>query len=74
MSNNEEPDEGKLHVRFREGGKAAMYGIRIVRHGRGNPETGLRRSLNRAAYPSTRLCNIFALGKERGVGAFKRSS
>jgi hypothetical protein len=43
---NEEPDEGKPHVRFCEGKKTSMQGIRIFRHVKGNLETELRRNLN----------------------------
>jgi hypothetical protein len=39
VSSSEEPDEGNPQVRFCEGGKAAMYGMRLMRHVRGNPET-----------------------------------
>jgi len=37
------------------GGGVTMYGIRILRHVKGNLETGLWRSLSRIAHPSTRL-------------------
>jgi hypothetical protein len=37
------------------GGDAIMQGIRILRHIKGNLETGLRRSLNKVTHPSTRL-------------------
>ncbi len=40
------------------GGGAIMHGIRIVRHIKGNLDTGLRRSLNRIAHPPTRLSII----------------
>jgi len=37
------------------GGDVVMQGIRIVRHIKGNLETGLRWSLNKITHPSTRL-------------------
>lgn len=35
------------------GGGVIMHGIRILRHVKGNLETGLRRSLNWITHPST---------------------
>ena len=51
VSLGEEPYAGKLHVRFRGGGTVNRNGKRMVRHGRGNPETELRRNLKRLLIP-----------------------
>jgi hypothetical protein len=37
------------------GGDVIVQGIRIVRHVKGNLETGLRRNLNKVTHPPTRL-------------------
>ena len=51
MSVGEEPYAGNPHVRFRGGGTVNRNGKRMVRHGRGNPETELRRNLKRPLIP-----------------------
>lgn len=46
-----EPDAGELQVRFEERGVETGHGRRILRHKRGNPETGPSRNLNYRATP-----------------------
>jgi hypothetical protein len=51
MSVGEEPYARNPHVRFRGGGTVNRNGKRIVRHGRGNPDTELRQNLKRPLIP-----------------------
>ncbi|MBU4272506.1 MAG: hypothetical protein KKA28_11655, partial [Planctomycetes bacterium] len=44
-----EPDAGNPHVRFDEREVETEHGMRLLRHGRGNPDTELCRSLPRRA-------------------------
>ena len=55
VSSSKEPDEENLKSGSVRGGKAVMQGMRIMRHIKGKPRNRLWRSLNKAAYPSTRL-------------------
>jgi hypothetical protein len=68
-SSDEEPSEGNPQVRFREGGIEAMHGIRIVRHKKGNLETGFKAESKQS---SLFLYSTKKKKKEKKVDRFKK--